>query len=375
LSNNIEIKPVNTKSDLMKFIKLPWKIYEDDPNWVPHLIMERKKFFDKNKNPFFKNNPTQFYLAYRNGELVGRIGAILNKQHNEFHKDKTGFFGFLECVDDIEISKALLDTAKIWLKERGCDLIMGPMNPSTNDECGFLVKGFDKPPYFMMTHTKKYYIDHMEKQGFEKAKDLLAYEISYDNLSHNPKLERVAKIIQKKYPVTIRKVNMKRFNEELELVREVYNDAWSRNWGFVPMTREEFNFVANDFKQIIDPNVVFIGEFKGEPIGFMLALPDYNQVFIKIRNGRLFPTGIFKFLYYKSKINRLRVITLGIKQKYQPLGLGALFYQAIIENAKPNGYYGAEMSWVLEDNELMVKAAELLGGYVHKVYRIYQAPL
>jgi GNAT superfamily N-acetyltransferase len=359
----------------MKFIKLPWKIYADDPNWVPHLIMERKKFLDKNKNPFFKNNPTQFYLAYRNGELVGRIGAILNKQHNEFHKDKTGFFGFLECVDDVEVSKALLDTAKSWLKERGCDLIMGPMNPSTNDEAGFLVEGFDTPPYFMMTHTKKYYIDHMEKLGFVKAKDLLAYEISYDNLSHNPKLERVAKIIQKKYPVTIRKVNMKRFNEELELVREVYNDAWSRNWGFVPMTREEFNFIANDFKQIIDPNVVFIGEFKGEPIGFMLALPDYNQVFIKIRNGRLFPTGIFKFLYYKSKINRLRVITLGIKQKYQPLGLGALFYQAIIENARPNGYNGAEMSWVLEDNELMIKAAELLGGYIHKVYRIYQAPL
>ncbi len=375
MAGNIDIRPVQSTKDLMKFIKLPWKIYQNDPNWVPPLIMDRKKFLDRNKNPFFKENPTEFYLAYRNGEPVGRIAAILNHRHNEYHQDKTGFFGFLEAVNDRAVFEALLETAKNWLRERDRDCMMGPMNPSTNDEVGFLLEGFDTPPYFMMTHTPPYYIEMMETLGYEKAKDLYAFLITEKDLSNNQKLSRVATAIRKKYPVKIRPVDMKNFRRELELVRQIYNDAWAPNWGFVPMSEAEFDFVANDFKQIINPEIALIGEFKGEAVGFLLALPDYNQVFIKIRNGRLFPFGIFTFLMNRKKIGQMRVITLGIKRQYQTFGLGALFYEEIIRRGLAQGITRAEMSWVLEDNELMNKAAKLLGGYVYKKYRIYQTAL
>lgn len=375
MSNHIEIRTVNSKKELMAFIKLPWKIYKDDPHWVPRLLMDRKKLLNRTKSPFFKKNPHEFYLAYRNGKVVGRIAAIINHDHNKFSEDKTGFFGFLEAENDVEIFRALLDAAKAWLKERGYDNIMGPMNPSTNDEVGFLLEGFDSPPFFMMQHTPKYYIDQMEALGYQKAKDLYAYYISEDMLTNNKKLERVTKHIEKKYPVNIRTVDMKNFKEELGLVRSIYNDAWAPNWGFVPMNEEDFDYVANDFKQIIDPRVTLVGEYNGEAVGFLLALPDYNQVFHKIKDGRLFPTGVFKFLTNKRKINRIRVIILGIKRAYQPQGLGALFYKAICTRGLLAGYHSAEMSWVLEDNDLMNKAAKLLGGEIHKKYRIYEMSL
>lgn len=371
---SIEVKPVTNSSEMMQFIKMQWKIYENDPAWVPPLIMDRKKFFS-DKNPFFRKNPTQMFLAFKNGEIVGRIGAIVNKSHNEYHNDNSGFFGFFEAIDDVNVTKALIETAEKWVREKGFDKIIGPMNPSTNDDVGFLSEGFDTPPFMMMPHTHEYYVSHFRQLGYNQEKELYAYLITYEMLTNNPKLERVAKLIAKKYPVKIRKVNMKNFRAELEVVREIYNDAWAPNWGFVPLEGEDFDYVANDFKQIIDPRVTYIGEFEGEAIGFFLALPDYNQVFKKIGNGKLFPFGIFKFLMNKSKIDRIRVITLGIKQKYQPLGIGALFYNEIIKNAAPAGYRSAEMSWVLEDNDLMNKSAKLLGGEIHKRYLIFSKDL
>lgn len=360
---------------MMDFIKFPWKIYANDPNWVPPLIMDRKKFLDREKNPFFKDNPSEFYLAYRNGEIVGRIAAIINHQHNKFHNDKTGFFGFLEAVNDRDVFEALLNTVKDWLKERGYDLMMGPMNPSTNDEAGFLIDGYDSSPYFMMTHNPPYYVQIMESLGYQKSKDLYAYYIDQEIVKLSEKLTRVGDRIRKDIPLTIRCVDMKNFHQELELIRTIYNDAWARNWGFVPMTPAEFDFIANDFKKIIDPGLVLIGEYKEEAVGFLLAMPDYNRVFKKIPNGRLFPFGLFTFLLNKKKINTMRVITLGIKQKYQPLGLGALFYIEIVQRGIKLGYFSAEMSWVLEDNESMNKGAKLLGGRIHKTYRIYEIPL
>ncbi|RMF56319.1 MAG: hypothetical protein D6748_13780 [Calditrichaeota bacterium] len=359
----------------MKFIKFPWQIYRNDPNWVPPLIMDRKKFLSKEKNPFFKENPTEFYLAYRDGQLVGRIAAILNKQHNEFHQENIGFFGFLEAVNDREVFKALLDTAKDWLRQFNCQAMRGPMNPSTNDEVGFLIDGFDTPPYFMMTHNPPYYVEIMEELGYRKAKDLYAYYLDEETVQITPKVQRVYDVLQKRYPVKLRTVDMKHFDEELEVVREIYNDAWARNWGFVPLTPAEFDFIADDFKKILDPDLVLIGEYKGDAAGFLLALPNYNEVFQRISNGRLFPFGLFKFLWYKNKIKTLRIITLGIKQKYQPLGLGALFYIEIIKRGLAKGYRSGEMSWILEDNDLMNKAAQMLGGKVYKTYRIYETDL
>ncbi len=375
MDNSLEIRAIKSSKEMMYFIKFPWKIYANDPNWVPPLIMDRKKFLHREKNPFFKENPTEFYLGYRDGEIVGRIAAIINHQHNKFHNDKTGFFGFLEAVNDQDVFEALLNTVKNWLKERGYDFMTGPMNPSTNDEAGFLIDGFNSPPYFMMTHNPPYYIEIMESLGYQKSKDLYAYYIDQDIVKLSEKLTRVGNRIRKEIPISIRCVDLKNFKQELELIRTIYNDAWARNWGFVPMTPAQFDFIANDFKKIIDPGLVLIGEYKGEAVGFLLAMPDYNRVFKKIPNGRLFPFGLFTFLLNKKKINTMRVMTLGIKQKYQPLGLGALFYIEIVQRGIKLGYFSAEMSWVLEDNESMNKGAKLLGGRIHKTYRIYETPL
>ncbi len=371
----VQVRPVESKHQLKQFIKLPWKIYQNDPNWVPPLLMDRMKHFNRSKNPFFRHNEAEFFLAYRDGDIVGRIGAILNRQHNEFHQDRAGFFGYLEAIDDIAVWEALVDAVRQWLRQRNRECMLGPMNPSTNDEVGFLIEGFDSPPFFMMTHNPPYYVDMMNRLGFQKAKDLLAYLLDREHLVILPKLERVANAIVKKYGVRVRTINLKNFAAELEVVREIYNDAWSRNWGFVPMTREEFDYVANDFKQIIDPELVLIAEVNGQPAGFSLALPNYNEVFRKIPSGRLFPFGWLTFLLNKNKIRSLRVITLGVKQRFQPLGLGSVFYLETIRRGIKRGYQKAEMSWILEDNELMNRPLRLLNARVHKVYRIFQAPL
>ena len=371
LNSDIDIRRVQSKKDLLSFIKLQWKINQNDPNWVAPLLMDRLKVLNKKTNPFFKDNPADFFLAYRNGEVVGRIGAIINHQHNKFHEDKTGFFGFLEAQNDKEIFSSLLNTAEDWLREKNCDLMMGPMNPSTNDEVGFLIDGYDTPPFFMMTHNPPYYNDFMQDLGFEKAKDLYAYFIHKDNLN----MERVNKLsesMKKRFSVSIRSLNMKNFESELETVREIYNDAWSTNWGFVPMTPEEFDFIANDFKKIIDPELVMIAEYKGKPIGFSLALPNYNEIFINIPNGKLFPFGIFTFLLNKNKIKSIRAITLGVTKDYQTSGIGGMLILETIRRGLSAGYISAEMSWVLEDNDLMNKGASLVGGKIYKTYRVYQ---
>lgn len=355
----------------MAFIKLPWKINENDPNWIPPLIMDRLKVLNKKKNPFFKTNPADFFLAFNNGEIVGRIAAIINHQHNQFHGDKTGFFGFLEAINDKAVFETLLNTAREWLKERDCDTMMGPMNPSTNDEAGFLIEGFDSPPYFMMTHNPPYYNDMMQELGFEKAKDLYAYYIDQNTLNVK-RVDKLSESMRRKFPVSIRMLNMKNFDSELQMVREIYNDAWSKNWGFVPMTAEEFDFIANDFRKIIDPELVLIAEYKDKPIGFSLAIPNYNEIFKKIPNGKLFPFGFITFLRNKNKLKSLRAITLGVVKEYQTTGIGGMLILETINRGLSAGYFSAEMSWVLEDNDLMNRAASLVGGYIHKKYRVYQ---
>jgi len=373
--SQIEIRPVENKNQLKEYIKFVWKINANDPSWVPPLIMNYMKVLDQNKNPFFQHASAKYFMAYQNGAAVGRIAAITNQRHNEYHNDNTGFFGFLDGINDPEVFHNLLDTAKAWLREKGKDFMIGPMNPSTNDEIGILVKGYDTPPYFMMTHNPPYYKNLMEELGYQKIKDVYAYYIHKDTFNFNEKLMKVAETTKKKLGVKIRSVNLKNFNEELERIRYIYNNAWSKNWGFVPMTPEEFDFLANDFKKLIDPNLVLIAELKGKPVGFSLALPDYNQVFKKIKNGKLLPNGWLKFLIERKKINSLRVITLGVVPELQHVGIGGIFYLETFYRGTAAGYPSAEMSWVLEDNELMNKAAILMGGKKYKTYRIYGTPL
>ncbi len=372
---NIDIQIVSTKKDLMKFIKMPWDIYRNDPHWVPPLIIDRKDLLNKKKNPFFKHSEMEMFLAYKNNEIVGRIAAITNDNYNKFQNDNSGFFGFYESTNDSDVSKALFDSAENWLREKGKDVMIGPFNPSTNDEAGLLVDGFNSPPYIMMCHNPEYYVKQCEDQGLEKARDLYAWYLDIRGLEIPSKLRAIAKRTSQKLDLTIRNINLKKLKEEVDLVIQIYNDAWSKNWGFVPLTEEEIKHLGDNLKQIADEEFILIAEKDGRPIGFSMTLLNINEIIKKIPNGKLLPTGIFKLLTGMKKIRNVRVVTLGVIHEYQHLGLGPIFYIETIERAQKRGLDGGEMSWVLEDNEPMNKAIELLGSVKHKTYRVYQKNL
>ncbi len=373
MPDTIEIIHVETDSDKNKFIEFPYSFYKNDKYWVEPLRFDVKNNLDEKKNPFYKHSKIRLWLAKKNGEIVGRIAGIINDNHNKFHNDKVGFFGFFECINDKNVSKMLFDKAAEFVKENGMDTLRGPMNPSTNDECGLLIDGFDKSPVMLMTYNPEYYIGLMEEYGFVKAKDLLAFWITNDIANDEAmmaKLKRVSDLILKKENITIRNVNMKDFKNEVQRIREVYNDAWERNWGFIPMTEDEFNFIANNLKLVVDPDYIEFAEINGKPVGFSLALPDVNQA-IRGLNGKLFPFGFIKFLLNKKKINQLRVMIMGVKKEYHRKGIDAIFYRNIVATATRKGLTGAEISWVLEDNYAMKQTTEKLGGKVYKTYRIY----
>lgn len=367
----VEIVPVDSRKRLKQFIMLPWKLYRNDPNWVPPLILDMKNLLNKKKNPFFLHSEADYFLAVRDGEVVGRIAAILNNNHNAYHNEKTGFFGFFECIDDTEIAAALLQTAEQWVRARSQERIRGPMNFSTNDTCGLLIEGFDTPPFILMPHNPPYYKDLLEQAGYEKVQDLLAYRM-YKEQGMNPRIRKIAQLAREHEGVTVRTLNMKRFDEELERVKRIYNDAWSRNWGFVPLTDAEINHLAKELKPVIDPDLVLFAEIDGEAVAFSLALPDYNQVLIRL-NGRLLPFGIFKLLYYRRKIDAVRVFTLGVMQKYQKSrGIGPLLYEETFVRGTAKGYRWGEFSWILESNKLMNSALQLMGAQIYKRYRIFE---
>ena len=369
----MNIKEVKTKSDLNKFIKLPWTIYKNDINWVPPLISYMKSTFNPNKNPYFKHSEVQFFLAMKNDNIVGRIAAHINRNHNKFHNDKVGFFGFFECIPDYDIARAIFDKACKWLKNRGMEIIRGPMNFSTNDELGLLIKDFNVPPMVMMTYNPQYYISFFEKYGFKKEKDLYAYYIDLHEKMPE-RFERIMKRIKERKKFTLRKLNPKKMEQEVALIFQVYNQAWQYNWGFVPMDDDEFKHMAKNLKQIIDFDLVYIAEIDNKPVGFSLTLPDVNQALIKI-NGRLLPFGWLKLLLVSKQIDRVRTITLGVIQKYKNLGIDLAFYYESIKNAIKKGCARGEMSWVLEDNIKMRRPLERIGAEIYKIYRIYDKNL
>lgn len=373
----IKVRKVENEADRMKFIKLPWELYKGDPYWVPPLIFDVRKNLDPKKNPFFKHSEVDLFLAEKDGKLAGRIAAIKNDNHNIFHKDKVGFFGFFETIDDEDVSDMLLEKACEWAKSKGFDEILGPVNPSTNDECGLLVDGFDSNPVFLMTYNPKHYIQKIENFGFEKAKDLYAYYIPSEVIK-DPKimdrLERMSELIKKRSDVTTYNVNMKDLKNEVRKIEEIYNSAWESNWGFVPITTEEFDYMAESLKMVVDPDLVMFAEVAGKPAGFTLSLPDFNQV-LKNMNGRLLPFGFLKILRNKKKIDFLRVIIMGVKPEYQKKAIDSVFYLETIKAGNRNGYTGAEISWVLEDNMPMRMTAEKLGAWIYKTYRIYRKSL
>lgn len=369
------IKKVTTDKELKEFIKCQWNFYREDPYWVPPLIVDRMDLFNKKKNPFFQHAEMDMFLAFKNKEIVGRIAAITNQNHNDFQEDNNGFFGFFESVDDQAVANALFDTVIEWLREKGKDGMMGPMNPSTNDEVGLLIDGFDISPYVMMTHNPPYYKKLYEEYGLAKAKDLIAWYIDTEAVNISDKMIRVAEKGAEKFGVTIRNIKFKNLKKELELIRQVYNNAWAKNWGFVPVTTAEFDHLAANLKQIADEDFLLLAEKGDQPVGFTLTLPNINEVLKTIPDGKLFPTGLFKLLTGLKKVKTVRVITLGIIREYQFAGLGSLLILETIKRAKAKGITGGEMSWILEDNHTMNRPIESLGAYVHKKYRVYHYPV
>jgi len=376
MAQDIEVIEVDSSSLLDKFIKLPFMLYRDEPNWVPPLLSERKEFFDKKKNPFYRGAKTKLFLALKDGEPVGRIATCINFHHNEFHQENIGFFGFFESIDDYEVASKLLKVAMITLKSEGVEKMRGPANFSTNQEIGFLVDGFDHPPTIMNPYNKPYLPKLAERFGLRKVMDLNAYIITNETPISERQL-RVVERIRERNRIKIRSINLSKFDDEIKVVRQIYNQAWSRNWGFVPMPEDEFNHTGKSLRQLIDPGLVLIAEIDGEPAGFSMAVPDINQVLIRL-NGRLFPFGIFKLIWHtkiRNKITGLRMLTMGVVHKYQRRGIDNIFFVETYNRASALGYQWAELSWILETNELMCHSAVSMGATLYKKYRMVEMHL
>ena len=359
-----------------EFIMFLWtsSIYKDFPHWVPPLISEDKKLLNPAVYPFHQNAEVNLFILYDSGRPAARVAAIINHNHNKFHNEKTGFFGFFECINSPEAAKYILDAVARFCKEKGMERLRGPMNFSTNDTCGLLVEGFDSSPLIMMPYNPPYYIDLLENSGFVKTKDLYAYFADKSIESKVPRLERLAGRVLADPAIKVRKLDVKHILAEIRMIKDIYNNAWSKNWGFVPMTDEEFEYMASDMKKLVDPDLALVAEIDGQPAGFSLALPDYNRI-IKKCNGRLLPFGIFHFIFGKSKIDTLRLLTMGVKREYQKRGLDVLFYLQTIKNGFAKGIYQGEFSWILEDNLMMNRIMTTLGAKVYKKYRIYEKPI
>lgn len=373
MSSALNVRPVEGRADLERFLKLPWRIYADDPMWVPPLLSDVRNTLDPAKqHPFHEHAELALFLARRGNDVVGRIAAVVNRAHNQFHEDTLGFFGLFESIDDQGVADALLRTAEEWLRERGMTAMQGPMNLSTNEEVcspGVQIDGFHRPPALMMTHTPAYYAELITRAGFVKAKDLLAYW--FENEQTPARLQRAYDRLLRDGRVKLRSLDMRRFDDEVKTVQEIYNSAWERNWGFVPMSAAEIEHMAKQLKPIVTPKLCAFVEVDGKTAGFALGLPDYN-VALKHVNGRLFPLGVLKLLWYRRKIAHARTITLGLKPEYRGRGLDALLIAHLFIEARTIGIWKSECSWILEDNLDMRHGLERSGAVADKTYRVYE---
>lgn len=373
MSENIEVREVVNKNTLMDFITLPWDIYKNDPNWVPPLVQDIKKKLNKKSNPFFEHSIAQFFIAYRDSIPLGRIASIIDYNHIHFHQEQVGFFGMFECHDNYRCAEKLLDAARGWLANRDILFMRGPMNLCMNDECGFLLEGFDSPPVIMMTYNPEYYLDMMERYGLEKAKDLYAF-LNEGIVQTPERLEKIAERVREKYNVTIRPLNMKKLKDEVAKIKTIYNAAWEKNWGFVPMTEKEMDYLAADLRKIVLPELVLFAEISGEPVGIAVTVPNFNEALIHI-SGHLDPLSIVKLLIYRKKIKGIRSLIMGMLKEYRVTGIPVLLFMETAKAARKLGFEWCETSWNLEDNHLINKFDETIGGRLYKKYRIYEMPI
>lgn len=372
----IRIEIVTDKSGLDAFIRVPFSIYATDPNWVAPLIIERREAFSKKDNPYFQHARAEFWIAYKGDEAVGRISAQIDEMYLQKFGSRTGHFGLIEATDDPAVFEALFGTAEAWLKEQGMSEILGPLNFSTNEECGLLVDGFDTPPSLMMGHAMTYYDGQIKGLGFSKAKDLFAYQCSIaDDLPRG--VRSLAAKIAAEENINIRHLRMRSLKDEVAIIVDIFNDAWVDNWGMVPFTEAEAGALASTLRPIIVPDMVGIAEIDGEPMGMFIALPNLNEA-IHDLNGRLLPFGWAKLIWRLkiAGVKTARVPLMGIRKEYQGTMLGSAItfglIKVIFDNAARRGIEGGELSWILEDNAPMRRVIEGVGAKVYKTYRLYQ---
>ena len=377
MSTDIQIVPLSRSSrDVLRFLKVSYGIYRDDPHWVAPLLIDQKKVF-MDANPMLEHAVMQLWVACRNGQDVGRIAGIIDHNHNRVAKDQAAFFGFFESVNDPEVSRRLFDTVSGWTRQAGLKRMLGPMNPTINDECGLLIEGFDSPPVLMMTYNPRYYVPLVESAGFRKAKDLLAFHLDLAKIPID-RLSRIADKVKRRNPeVVLRPVRRKTVQQDIAKLKEVYNAAWEDNWGFVPMTDAEMDFLAARLKPLLMEGIVWMAELGDEAVGFLIALPDYNIPLKPMRGRLLTPKvlGLIACLLGWKVLPRTRTIILGVKEKYRTRGLESAMLIEGLKVAFEAGIRESEASWILEDNIRMCRMLEAIGGRPYKTYRIYEKPV
>jgi GNAT superfamily N-acetyltransferase len=367
---------VTRKADLRRFIKLPFALYRNEPNWIAPLTLDVKHRLDQKHNPFFAHAEAQYFIAWRDGQPVGRICAHVDHHFNEVQENRWGQFGFFECERDAGTAHALLETAEEWLAERGRDRMVGPFDFTTNDECGLLIEGHELKPIILAPWHHRYYAGLIESYGMTKAMDLLMWSAWVQNRAEvHPGIWEAAAKAESEHGIKVRPFRKRDLENEVKRFLEVYNAAWERNWGSVPLTEAEVRFYAKSLKPVLDENWAYIAEKSdGELVGAALTLPDYNQVLDHL-NGRLLPFGWAKALWYRRKINSVRVFALGVKPEYQHTGVAAKLYEVHYAAAERTPQKGGEMGWILETNTAMNRAMEGMGGKIVRRYRIYDKPI
>ncbi|NCO68914.1 MAG: N-acetyltransferase [Acidobacteria bacterium] len=367
-----DIAVVAGKSDLRRFVALPWRLYAGDPCWIPPLRKQVTELLDE-RHPFYACGAAEreLFLARRSGRVVGRIAAIVNRTHNAHHHDHAGFFGFFECEDDLAAARDLLGAAAQWVKARGCDTLLGPVSPSTNYECGLLVQGFDTPPAVMMTYNPPRYADLLAAAGLDKAKDLFAYRSPV----HPGSLDRLnrfaSKMATREPELFVRPVNLTDFANEAHRIHEIYNAAWENNWGFVPATDGEFGWLVKELKPLLDPHLLQLAFFGDEPVGFLLALPDVNPALAALDGSLANPFRLLRASIIGRRRIGLRVITMGVKPQFRLRGAEGMLFCRSVAAAVERGYHWCEYSWILEDNELAKRTVRIMDADLAKIYRIY----
>jgi GNAT superfamily N-acetyltransferase len=368
----VEVRPVQGRREMSAFVKLPFRLYRGQDNWVPPLIAERKRHLDRKHNPFFEHAEAEYFLAWRDCRPVGRISAHVDHRFNEFQQHDWGLFGFFECENDPDAAAALFASAEAWLRERARDRMVGPMDFSTNHECGLLVEGYERKPQILENWHHPYYRGLFAQNGLAKAMDLLKWQIMPDERHRMlPVIQELAGKLEPEHGIHVRNMRKRNMHDEVRAFMEVYNAAWEDNWGFVPLTDAELAAYAKELKPILQEKWGLIAEKDGEVVGAALTLDDYNLILPKL-NGRLLPLGWLKLLRERRKIDEVRVFALGVKREYQHTGTAAAFYVNVWDTVRASGVTRAETGWILETNEPMNRAMEALGGDVIKRYRVFE---